>query len=184
LTQTWMCSQIMQLYLATKCGSPKEVDGQYRALKWCDPPRSPLCREWVSFLSRWHALVYRSSCRLRGWPPAPPTILEFCRRYDLPVPPWAVRNAELHGWEHLSAVADKLNARHRYLVSLTPEARLHLYSVEAQMRRFEQDRDWALMGWTQTAPGCWHWPRLLLRASKPPNRLTAHRVGSSQPVTV
>jgi len=62
------------------------------------------------------------------------------------VPPWAVRNAELHGWEHLSAVAGKLNARHRYLVSLTPEARLRLYSVEAQMRRFEQDRDWALMG--------------------------------------
>jgi len=161
MTTDWMCGQAMQIYLGTKCGSPKEMNGQFKA-KWCDPPRSPLCREWLSFLSGWHALVHRSGCGLRGWPPAPPSIYQICQRFDLPVPDWGVSNAELHGWDHLKALADKLNARHQYLASLTPETRSRLYKVEALMRRLEQDRDYALKGWVQTSPGAWHSGRPLL----------------------
>jgi hypothetical protein len=42
-----------QIYLAARCGAPRERNGQFRAL-WCDPPRSPLCREWADFLCGWH----------------------------------------------------------------------------------------------------------------------------------
>ena len=51
---------------------------------------------------------------------------------------------------------------HRYLASLTSEARLEQFKVERWMRRLAQDRDWALNGWVQTSPSTWHCYRHLL----------------------
>jgi hypothetical protein len=155
VTSHWMCAMASQINLATRCGAPRERNGQFRAL-WCDPPRSPLCREWVDFLCGWHRIVHRAGFWRRGTtPPAPPTIWEFCQRYDLPVPPWATLNAELHGWEHLRPVANRLNSRHAYLVSLSRETRLRLYTVESEMRSMERDRQWASEGLVQTDPCTW-----------------------------
>jgi hypothetical protein len=141
-----------QIYLAARCGAPRERNGQFRAL-WCDPPRSPLCREWVVFLCGWHSIVHCAGYWRRGsTPPAPPTIWEFCQRYDLPVPPWATLIAELHRWEHLRPVANRLNSRHAYLVALSRETRLHLYAVESEMRSMERDRQWGF----QVTGGVFH----------------------------
>jgi hypothetical protein len=162
LTSHWMCAMASQISLATRCGAPRERDGQFKE-HWCDPPRSPLCREWVVFLSGWHSIVHSAGCWRRGKPPAPPTIWEFCQRNDLPVPPWATLNAELHSWEHLRPVANRLNARHAYLVTLSRETRLRLYVVESQMRRMQQDRLWASLGYVQTGPCTWQYRVLLLK---------------------
>jgi hypothetical protein len=110
----------------------------------------------VDFLCGWHRIVHRAGYWRRGeTPPAPPTIWEFCQRYDLPVPPWATLNAELHGWEHLKPVVNRLNSRHAHLVTLSQETRLHLYAVESEMRSMERDREWASMGLVQTDPCTW-----------------------------
>jgi hypothetical protein len=60
--------------------------------------------------------------------------------------------AELHGWEHLRRVANRLNSRHAYVVTLSRETRLRLYAVESEMHSMEQDRQWASMGLVQTDP--------------------------------
>jgi hypothetical protein len=155
VTSHWMCAMASEINLATRCGAPRELNGQFRAL-WCDPPRSPLCSEWLDFLCGWHRIVHRAGYWRRGTtPPAPPTIWEFCQRYDLPVPPWATLNAELHGWDHLKPVANRLNSRHAYLVSLSRETRLRLYTIESEMRSMERDRQWASEGLVQTDPCTW-----------------------------
>ena len=59
LTSHWMCAMASQISLATRCGAPRERDGQFKA-HWCDPPRSPLCREWVVFLCGWHSIVHQA----------------------------------------------------------------------------------------------------------------------------
>src|SRR6476660_8911455 len=125
MNSIWMGTQMVQLYLATRCGSPREFDGQYRSRKWSDPPRSPLYREWVAFLSNWHRIIHHSGpdCRQKGWPVVPPTIFKFCQKFDLPVAPWAIDNARRHGWTDLIEVADELNARHAHLASLSQETR-------------------------------------------------------------
>jgi hypothetical protein len=101
-------------------------------------------------------IVHRAGYWRRGTtPPAPPTIWEFCQWYDLPVPPWAMLNAELHGWEHLRPVANRLNSRHAYLVTLSWETRLNRYAVESEKCSMERDREWASMGLVQTDPCTW-----------------------------
>ena len=155
MTSHWMCAMASQINLATRCGAPRERNGQFRAL-WCDPPRSPLCSEWVGFLCGWHSIVHCAGYWRRGTTaPAPPTIWEFCQRYDLPVAPWATLNAELHGWEHLRPVANRLNSRHAYLVTLTRETGLTIYAVESEIRSMQRDRQWASEGLVQTDPCTW-----------------------------
>src|ERR1700704_1411251 len=146
VTSHWMCAMASQINLAARCGAPRERNGQFRA-RWCDPPRSPLCREWVDFLCGWHRIVHCAGYWHRGeTPPGPPTIWDFRQTYDLPVPPWATLNAELHGWEPLRPVANRPNSRHAYLITLSRHTRLRLYAVESEMRSMERDREWASMG--------------------------------------
>ena len=37
MTSHWMCAMASQINLATRCGAPRERNGQFRAL-WCEPP--------------------------------------------------------------------------------------------------------------------------------------------------
>jgi hypothetical protein len=150
--------------LARSCGSPRERYPQdSRSKSQPDPPRAPSCREWIAFLSGWHQIVHAAGhWRRRNLPPSPPTIWKFCEQYDLPIPRWAILNAELHGWQHIEPLAERLTARHAHLASLSADARRELYEMESLMRRMERNRCLASNGWTQTKPGCWKWPLRLL----------------------
>jgi len=156
--------QMRKLWLATSCGSPREYDGQYRSEVWSDPPRAVTLIEWITFLEGWHRIIHAAGyhARGKGWPPEPPSIFRFSESFDLPLASWAIETAKLHGWQDMLALAERQAERHRYLASLTREARLELFKVERWMRRLAQDRDWALNGWVQTASGPWHWHRHLL----------------------
>jgi hypothetical protein len=93
------------------------------------------------FLSRWHRIVHAAGYWLRGEVPLPPpTIWEFCERYDLPVPRWAILNAELHGWRHVEPLIKKLTARHAHLATLSADARRQLYEIESLMHRMGHER--------------------------------------------
>ena len=166
MTSHWMCAMALQQRLARSCGSPRESyprDGRSRPNPRPDPPRAPSCREWIAFLSGWHQIVHGAGHWRRGSvPPSPPTIWEFCERYDLPIPRWAIVNAELHGWHHVEPQIERLAARHAHLASLSADARGQLYEIESLMRRMERDRSFASKGWIQTKPGCWKWPIRLL----------------------
>jgi hypothetical protein len=164
MTSRWMCTMARKLTLARSCGSPRERYSQdSRSKPRPDPPRAPSCREWIEFLSDWHRIVHVPGYRRRGTvPPAPPTIWEFCEGYDLPVPRWAILNAEIHGWHHVQPLIDRLTARHAHLASLSADARRQLYETESLMRRMERDRTFASNGWVQTGQGHWKWPARLL----------------------
>ena len=115
-------------------------------------------------MSAWHRLLHSGNpkARSKNWPIAPPSIWKFSESFDLPLGGWAIENAKIHGWTDMSALSERQAARHRYLASLTSEARLDLFKVERRMRRRAQDRDWALNGWVQTGYGTWRWRRQLL----------------------
>jgi hypothetical protein len=89
MTSHWMCAMARKQTLARSCGSPRETYSQdSRSKPRPDPPRAPSCREWIEFLSGWHQIVHAAGYwRRKSLPPAPPTIWEFCKVYDLPVPP-------------------------------------------------------------------------------------------------
>ncbi|PWT78345.1 MAG: hypothetical protein C5B58_15395 [Acidobacteria bacterium] len=144
--------------LARSCGSPKERHSEDSGSRpRPDPPRAPSCCEWIELLSGWHRIVHAGGYWRRGTvPPAPPTIWEFCEVYDLPIPPWAILNAEIHGWDHLKPLIETLTARHAHLASLSVDARRELYEAESRMQRMEYDRKMAANGWVRTKLG-WRW---------------------------
>jgi hypothetical protein len=151
--------------MARSCGSPGENrhDGDSRSEPRPDPPRSPSCRQWIVFLSGWHRIVHAGGYwRRRELPPSTPNIWEFCERYDLPVPRWAILNAELHGWRHLEPLIARLAARHAHLASLSADAREQVSQMESLLRRMEHDRQFASTGCIQTKPGRWEWSVRLL----------------------
>jgi hypothetical protein len=162
MTSHWMCAMALQQSLARSCGSPRESNGRHghsRSEPRPDPPRAPTCREWIGFLSGWHRIVHAAGYwRRRELPPGPPTIWEFCERYDLPVPRWAILNAELHGWQHIEPLIERLAARHAHLAGLSVDARRQPYGMESLLRRMEHDRNLASTGCIQISPGCWKWP--------------------------
>jgi hypothetical protein len=53
MTSAWMGLQMRKVYLATRCGSPREYDSQYRRDVWSDPPRAVTVAEWIVFLDGW-----------------------------------------------------------------------------------------------------------------------------------
>ena len=164
MTSQWMCAMARKQTLARSCGSPRERYSQdSRSKPRPDPPRAPSCREWIEFLGGWHRIVHAAGYWYSGTvPPSPPTIWEFCEQYDLPIPPWAILNAELHGWDHVMPLIERLTARHAHLASLSPDARQQLYETESLMHRAERDRNMASKGWVQTERACWKWPARLL----------------------
>jgi hypothetical protein len=78
------------------------------------------------------------------------------------VPEWAIENAQRRGWTDMLDLARKQEARHAYLRSIPPESRLRLFKMERRMRHLERDREWALTGWVEVAPGKWAYGRRLL----------------------
>jgi hypothetical protein len=156
-----MCAIALKQKLARGCGSPRERRPQDRLSKMeaeIDPPRAPSCREWISFLSGWHQIVHQAGYwRRRSVPPAPPTIWQFCEQYDLPIPQWAMLNAEIHGWYHVNPLIETLTVRHAYLSSLSGYGRQQLYEMESLIRRMERDRCLGQDGWIQTKP--WRWAK-------------------------
>jgi hypothetical protein len=163
--------------LATLCGSGRLYDSQWVCEGWSDPPRPPSITEWLDLMSAWQRLVHTGSPEARSsrWPTPPPTIWSFCRSYDLPVPEWAIENAQRHGWTDMLDLAGKQADRHAYLCSLTTQSRLSLYKMERWMSRLERDREWALKGYVQTGPATWHWLTRLLM--DPVNSLEQDRPG-------
>jgi hypothetical protein len=166
MTTHWMCAMGLQQRQGRSCGSPRESDRRDSSSESeprPDPPRAPSCREWIAFLSSWHRIVHAAGFwRLRSVPPSPPMIWEFCERYDLPVPRWAILNAELHGWRHLEPLIERLAARHANLARLSAYARRQVSEMDSLLRRMEHDRYFASTGCIQTKPGCWEWPVRLL----------------------
>jgi hypothetical protein len=152
--------------LATHCGSPHLYDSQWVGEGRSDPPRPATVEEWLGLMSAWHRLLHDGNPegRSKNWPIAPPSIWKFSESFDLPLGDWAIENAKIHGWTDMLALSETQAVRHRYLASLTSEARLELFRVERWMRRLAQDRDWALNGWVQTGSGAWHWRRRLLKS--------------------
>jgi hypothetical protein len=163
--------------LATHCGSGRLYDSQWVREDWFDPPRSPTVIEWLDLMLVWHRLLHSGSseARSKNWPQPPPTIWKFCATFDLPVPEWAIENAQRHGWTDMLDLARKQAGRHAYLCSLTPESRLSLYKMERRMSRLARDHEWALKGYVRTGDATWHWPRRLLM--DPVNSLEQDRLG-------
>jgi hypothetical protein len=132
--------------LALHCGAGRLYDSQWaRDESWSDPPRAPSITEWLKFLSSWHyqRSLSHPEARSKNWPGPPPTIWEFCEGYDLPVPDFAIENAQRHGWTDKLTIAAKQAERHAYLQSLTSESRLRLFKMQRYMERLKHDREMA-----------------------------------------
>ena len=65
--------------------------------------------------------------------------------------------------ERQAAVGREASPETRLPSLADPEARARLYQAERWMRRMEQDRAWALQGWTKTSLSRWTCRRLLLK---------------------